>query len=74
MSWQRRDKEVQRRGWLCDAHHGSSSACLEAAQPGHVNGSARAAVGVGRGAMQSVKVVPGMDHQEFFASEIHHTE
>ena len=48
------------------AHHRCSSARLKAPQPGHVDGSARAAVGVGRGAVERGEVISGVDDHEVF--------
>ena len=56
------------------AHHGCSSARLKAPQPGHVDGRAWAAVGVGRGSVKCGKVVSGMDDQEVFIAEAERDE
>lgn len=46
------------------AHHGCTPACLHPTQPRHVDGGARAAVSVRRGAVDGGKVIACMHHQE----------
>lgn len=60
-----------RRYWRA-AHHGGSSARLQAAQPGHVDGRPGAAVGVGRAAVQRAEVVPRVHYQEIIRPVTEH--
>lgn len=64
-------RDGQRRHWRA-AHHGGSSARLQAAQPGHVNGRPGAAVGVGRAAVQRAEVIPCVHYQEIIRPVTEH--
>lgn len=53
---------------MLKTHHSCSPASLQASQPRHVDGRARATVCVRCGAMKSGKVVSCMDNQEVVAT------